>query len=298
MEQEDARSLVVETALRAKEEKLRLARERKAREEEERQARRRREQAEVAAEEERRRQALLARERALREEERRANAKEQREYQERLEAAMDERVKERERREEQAAQSVAALPSWFSFSALLLGLRRKDVPPGALSPHASTSPSTPPQRPSITNTNATISFLPSVNTTQTRQQRPTTVGSSSSSTFSVDAKRSGSPSRALRILSTTTSSSFSPQGQTVRRPLEPGRKAQENSILLATQLRRQCRWEGWLATSADVTASPMRGGLASQEANREHLAAQCRLRAEEATAAAKYAAVAMTATAG
>jgi hypothetical protein len=221
MEQEDARSLVVETALRAKEEKLRLARERKAREEEERQARRRREQAEVAAEEERRRQALLARERALREEERRANAKEQREYQERLEAAMDERVKERERREEQAAQSVAALPSWFSFSALLLGLRRKDVPPGALSPHASTSPSTPPQRPSITNTNATISFLPSVNTTQTRQQRPTTVGSSSSSTFSVDAKRSGSPSRALRILSTTTSSSFSPSSPSSPPPSSP-----------------------------------------------------------------------------
>ena len=221
MEQEDARSLVVETALRAKEEKLRLARERKAREEEERQARRRREQAEVAAEEERRRQALLARERALREEERRANAKEQREYQERLEAAMDERVKERERREEQAAQSVAALPSWFSFSALLLGLRRKDVPPGALSPHASTSPSTPPQRPSTTNTNATISFLPSVTTTQTQQQRPATVGSSSSSIFSVDAKRSGSPSRALRILSTTTSSSYSPSSPSSPPPSSP-----------------------------------------------------------------------------
>jgi len=206
MEQEDARSLVVETALRAKEEKLRLARERKAREDEERRARRMREQAELAAEEERRRQAQLARERAQREEERRANAKEQREYQERLEAAMVERVKEREKREEQAAQSGAGLPSWFSFSALLLGLRRKDVPPGALS-QASSSPSTTPQRPSTTNTNTPTTFFPTVNGAQTQLQRPATVGSSSASIFSVDSKRSGSPSRALRILSTTSSSS-------------------------------------------------------------------------------------------
>lgn len=129
MAREEARSLVVETALRAKDEKLRLARDRKASEEQERVDRRMRDEAAQRAEEERRRQAAIARERSQREEARMRQEKDEREYRERLERAMDDRARERRETDalRQSGQGAVKPPAWYSFRTLFQGLRRKDL---------------------------------------------------------------------------------------------------------------------------------------------------------------------------
>jgi len=130
MEAEEGRSARVEAGHRAREEKHRAARLRKAAEEEERQARKQREVDARRAEEERLQREKFQREKAARDDAVRMQTKELKEYRDRLEKAMDERV--RERQAEQEAREKATSRPWFSFQAVWQGLRRSDLPSGPL----------------------------------------------------------------------------------------------------------------------------------------------------------------------